>query len=101
MTDMVWDKNEAQEKFNAELTKARLYLEEKKKVTPKPEPYKKMTTLSDNVEKTILADIKVKEELIEILAGFKGKNEWSADISRLAKEAGGLRLILEAHKIKE
>lgn len=98
---MVWNKDEAQEKFKEELCRTRAYLDEKKKNTPKPEPYKKMTTLSDKVERTIMSDIKVKEELIETLSGFKGTNEWSADISRLAKEAGGLRLVLEAHRIKE
>jgi hypothetical protein len=101
MTDMIWDKDESQKKFDAELEKARTYLYEKKKITPKPELYKKITTLPDKVERTIRSDIKVKEELIEILGSFKNKNEWSADISRLAKEAGGLRLVLEAHKIKE
>lgn len=101
MFEEVWDKNESQKKFDAELEKARTYLYEKKKITPKPEPYKKMTTLPDKVEQTIMSDIKVKEDLIELLGSFKSKSEWSADISRLTKEAGVLRLVLEAHKIKE
>lgn len=87
------------ENLALELKKAREYIEEKKKITPKPEEYKKLTTLSDAEERSILSDLNVKESVLETININPGS--WMPEIKRLTLEVAALRFRLEEYKIKE
>jgi len=101
MSEEVWDKKAAKAAFDSEIEKAREYLSEKKKITPKPEEFKKITTLSDDEEWIILSGIKTKGEVIETLSSFKNDGSWGGDIQRLTKEVAELMLMLDTHKIQD
>lgn len=95
----VFDFDKLKEDLDLELKKAKEYVEEKKKRTPKPVGNKKLTTLSDEEELSILSDIHVKEGVLEILAIRPGA--WGPEISRLTSEVAALEFRLEKYKIKE
>lgn len=100
MTEETWNKSSMKAAFTLELERARDYLKEKERITPKPEPYKKVTTLHDDEEKTLLSKINIKKEVIEIISNFK-VTSWTADIERLTLELNRLELELEKHLIKD
>ncbi len=76
-----FDFDKLKEDMDLELKKAKEYVEDKKKRTPKPVGNKKLTTLSDEEERSIISDIHVKEGVLEILA--VKPSSWGPEISRL------------------
>jgi hypothetical protein len=94
-----FDFDKLKEDLDLELKKAKEYVEEKKKITPKPVENKKLTTLSDEEELSILSALHVKEDVLEILTIRPGA--WAPEISRLTLEVAALEFRLEKYKIKE
>ncbi len=94
-----FDFDEMKENLALELKEAKEHIEKKKESTPKPEVYKKLTTLSDVEERSILSDIHVKEDVLEILNLRPGV--WANEIKRITLEAAALKLKLEEYKIEE
>jgi hypothetical protein len=99
MTEEIWDKNDTKSLFALELERAKEYLREKERVTPKPKEYKKLTTLSDKTERMLLSDIKIKEEIIEIISNPRSVNAWATDIIRLRKSIEDIERILKENAI--
>jgi hypothetical protein len=94
-----FDFDKLKEDLDLELKKAKEYVEDKKKRTPKPVGNKKLTTLSDEEERSIISDIHVKEDVLEIITVSTGG--WAPEISRLTSEVAALQFRLEKYKIKE
>ncbi len=95
----IFDFDKMKENFDLELEKAKEHLEEQKELTPKPKKWKKLTTLSDEEERSIIAEINVKEEVLEILNLKPGV--WLAEIKRITLGLTALKLKLEEYKVKE
>ena len=94
-----FDFDKLKKDMDLELKKAKEYIEDKKKTTPKPVENKKLTTLSDDEELSILSALHVKEDVLEILTIRPGA--WQPEISRLTLEVAALEFRLEKYKIKE
>lgn len=103
MAEETWDINNMKARFALELEETKKYLKEKKKITPKPKSKedKKLTTLSDRVERILLSDIETKEQVLETLSNFKiNPNMWMPDIQRLNLEIAALKLRFKDCMIK-
>jgi len=95
-----FDFNAMKKNLALELEKAKKYVEEKKKtMLPPEERNKKLTTLPDAEERTILSDLHVKESVLETIN--IRPEAWQPEISRLTLEVAALRFRLEEYKIKE
>ncbi len=98
--EVVFDFNEMKENLALELEKAREYVEEKKKtMLPPEERNKKLTTLSDAEEQSILSALRVKESVLETININSGA--WQPEIKRITSGIAALRFRLEEYKIKE
>ncbi len=95
----VFDFDKLKEDLDLELKKAKEYIEDKKKRTPKPAENRKLTTLSDAEEQSMISDIHVKEGVLEILTIRPGA--WGPEISRITSDLAALEFRLEKHKIEE
>ena len=99
MAEDIWDENDTKALFALELERAKEYLREKERVTPKPKEYKKLTTLSDKTERMLLSDIQTKEEVIEIISNPRSVYTWTADITRLRKSIEDIEQVLKENAI--